>query len=178
MSTKTHTEEDENIDRMIDQAIERQRNEDKAEQEQKKPKKKDTESHKKQEPKKEAKKEEKETAKKKESQKETAKKETKEKVTEEPEKKEKQKGYDPWKVLKYPHLAEKSMNMVETENKLIFIVHKKASKGDIQDAIEDAFNVKVIGVKTQITRKGDKKAYIKLHPDSDAADVATRLGVI
>ena len=27
--------------------------------------------------------------------------------------------YNPWNVLKYPHLAEKSMNMVELENKLI-----------------------------------------------------------
>ena len=33
-----------------------------------------------------------------------------------------------WNAILYPHLAEKSMNMVEAENKLVFMVKRKATK--------------------------------------------------
>jgi large subunit ribosomal protein L23 len=85
---------------------------------------------------------------------------------------------DPWKVLMYPQLAEKSMNMVEIENKLVFIVNLKASKIQIKEAIEKNFEVKVIGISTMITRGGQKKAFIKLHEDNSAADIASRLGML
>jgi large subunit ribosomal protein L23 len=85
---------------------------------------------------------------------------------------------DPWKVLKYPQLAEKSINMVEIENKLVFIVNKKASKEKIKEAIEKQFNVRVIKVNVEVTRKGEKKAFIKLHPDDSAADIASRMGML
>ncbi|MFQ5647704.1 MAG: 50S ribosomal protein L23 [Candidatus Aenigmatarchaeota archaeon] len=78
----------------------------------------------------------------------------------------------------YPHLAEKSMNMVELENKLIFIVNRNASKPEIKRAVEEGFGVKVLAVNVEITQKGHKKAYIKLHPDHMAADIASRLGMI
>lgn len=86
--------------------------------------------------------------------------------------------YNPWGILLYPHLAEKSMNMVEMENKLVFIVSRKANKKDIKEAIEKGFDVKVADVKTEITRKNQKKAYIKLAEGYEAADVASRLGMI
>ncbi len=85
---------------------------------------------------------------------------------------------DPWKVLVYPQLAEKSMNMVELENKLVFIVNKKANKEQIKEAIEKQFSVRVIKVNVEVTRKGEKKAYIKLHPDDSAADIASRMGML
>jgi large subunit ribosomal protein L23 len=85
---------------------------------------------------------------------------------------------DPWKVLMYPQLAEKSMNMVEIENKLVFIVNPAARKGDIRNAVEKNFNVKVVGVQVMITRKGQKKAFVKLHEDNSAADIASRLGML
>lgn len=90
----------------------------------------------------------------------------------------KEEVYNPWKVLMYPHLAEKSMNMVELENKLVFIVNRKAKKAEIKEAIERGFGVKVLAVNMEITQKGNKKAYIKLHPDYMAADIASRLGMI
>jgi len=86
--------------------------------------------------------------------------------------------YNPWKVLMYPHLAEKSMNMVELENKLVFIVNRRAKKADIKEAVEKGFGVKVTAVNVEITRKGHKKAYVKLHSDYMAADIASRLGMI
>jgi large subunit ribosomal protein L23 len=87
-------------------------------------------------------------------------------------------GYDPWKVLQYPHLAEKSMNMVELGNMLVFVVRRDAGKSEIKEAVEKGFKVKVISVNVSITRKGHKKAYIKLSDSDSAADIATRLGMI
>lgn len=85
---------------------------------------------------------------------------------------------DPWKVLMYPQLAEKSMNMVEIENKLVFIVNPKARKPEIKEAVEKSFGVRVVGISTMTTTKGEKKAFIKLHPDDSAADIASRLGML
>ncbi len=85
---------------------------------------------------------------------------------------------DPWKVLMYPQLAEKSMNMVEIENKLVFIVNSGASKKDIRKAVEKNFDVRVVGVSTMITTRGQKKAFVKLHPDNSAADIASRMGML
>ncbi len=85
---------------------------------------------------------------------------------------------DPWKVLIYPQLAEKSMNMVEIENKLVFIVNKNAKKEQIKEAVEKQFNVRVIKVNVEVTRKGEKKAYVKLHPDDSAADIASKMGML
>jgi large subunit ribosomal protein L23 len=45
-------------------------------------------------------------------------------------------------------------------------------------AVEKGFDVKVEKVNLQITRKGVKKAYIKLKPEYSAIDVATRLGMM
>ena len=85
---------------------------------------------------------------------------------------------DPWKVLMYPQLAEKSMNMVELENKLVFIVNPRSTREDIKEAVEKNFDVKVIKVSTMITTRGEKKAFIKLHPDNSASDIASRMGML
>jgi len=85
---------------------------------------------------------------------------------------------DPWSVLKYSHLSEKSIGLVETENKLVFIVDLKATKSKVKWAIEKAFEVKVDNVRCLIDRKGRKKAYIKLNPESSALDVATKMGML
>lgn len=92
--------------------------------------------------------------------------------------KEKKGEYNPWKVLRFPHLAEKSMNMVELENKLVFVVGIKSTKAQVREAVERGFAVKVDKVNLEITRKGHKKAYIKLAPGYMASDIASRLGMI
>ena len=43
-------------------------------------------------------------------------------------------GSNPWETLMYPHLAEKSMKMVEAENKLVFMVRRNARKGQIPNS--------------------------------------------
>jgi large subunit ribosomal protein L23 len=87
-------------------------------------------------------------------------------------------GKDPWKVIVYPHLAEKSMNMVEFENKLTFIVRRGATKKDIKEAVESLFDVRVVSVQTEITPGGVKKAYAKLSEETPASEIAARLGMV
>ena len=82
------------------------------------------------------------------------------------------------KVLLYPITTEKDVKLLETENKLTFVVDLKANKKEIKDEIEKTFNVKVLKINTLITRKGKKKAYIKLAKDTPAMDVMTKLGLM
>ncbi len=81
-------------------------------------------------------------------------------------------------VLNYVHMTEKSMMVVEKENKIVFIVDRKATKKEIKDEIERRFNVKVDSVKTLIDQNGRKKAFVRLNKNYHAADIATHLGMI
>lgn len=85
---------------------------------------------------------------------------------------------DPFKVLEYPYITEKSVKMIESENKLVFIVNRKATKKQIKEAVEKLFEVKVEKVNTLIDFKGRKKAFVKLRKEYKAMDVASRLGII
>ena len=80
-------------------------------------------------------------------------------------------------IVKYPLSTEKSVKLMESDNKLTFIVDKTANKQEIKKAVEENFKVKVIKVNTSI-QKGKKKAYVKLSPETPAIDVATQLGLI
>lgn len=84
------------------------------------------------------------------------------------------KNYD---VLINPLATEKSVRMMEMENKLTFIVSKKALKSEIKKAIESMFNIKAVKVNTHI-KDGKKIAIITLHPDFIAMDIANQLGVL
>jgi large subunit ribosomal protein L23 len=85
---------------------------------------------------------------------------------------------DPWKILKHPYMTEKSITLVEKENKIVFIVDKEASKQQIKEAFEKVFEVKVEKINTEITLGGLKKAFIKLKPEFKAGDVAVKLGIV
>lgn len=85
---------------------------------------------------------------------------------------------DPYKVIRYPLMTEAASLMVEQENKLVFIVHLKATKYDVRKAVEELYEVKVEKVNTLITPQAEKKAFIKLHPDYEAVDVAIKLGIL
>ena len=85
---------------------------------------------------------------------------------------------EPYTIIKYPLATEKAVRIMESENKLIFIVDRKATKEQIKEAVESIFKVKVLKINTMITRTGEKKAYVKLPIETPAADVATQLGVM
>lgn len=74
-------------------------------------------------------------------------------------------------------ITEKTFDLIEKENKLVFIVSRFVNKNQIKRAIEKIHNVKVIKVNTSITPMGEKKAFIKLHPDNSAQDIAIDLGI-
>ena len=80
-------------------------------------------------------------------------------------------------VVQYPLGTEKSIRLMEAENKLIFIVDRKATKADIKQAIEERFEVTVDNVNTHNTFQG-KKAIVTFGGDTLAIDVATKLGLM
>jgi large subunit ribosomal protein L23 len=82
-----------------------------------------------------------------------------------------------YKIIKKPLITEKTFDLIEQQNKLAFIVDISANKREIKRAVEKIHNVKVIKVNTLITPKGVKKAFIKLHPDYSAQDIAIDLGI-
>ena len=76
------------------------------------------------------------------------------------------------------HFSEKASILMDKENVITLIVDRRATKHDIKRVLEDIFQVKVVKVRTLITSRGEKKAYVKLAPEFKARDVATRLGVV
>ena len=82
------------------------------------------------------------------------------------------------KILKYPLSTEKSLRLLEAENKILFIVDINATRKQVKNAFEKEFKVKVDKVNLVITPKGLKKAYIKLAPEHPALDIATQLGLM
>jgi len=83
---------------------------------------------------------------------------------------------DPYNVVFHPHVTEKTMNLMTKENKLEFIVDRRANKKDVKLAIEALFEVKVAAVNTFINREG-KHAIVKLAKDFSAEDLGMRIGV-
>lgn len=78
-------------------------------------------------------------------------------------------------VLRRPVISEKSTLVKEIENSVVFEVLKDATKAQIKRAVEEAFNVKVVGVRTSVVRgknarvgrftgrkRSWKKAYVTL----------------
>ena len=80
-------------------------------------------------------------------------------------------------VIQYPLMTEDAVALIEAENKLTFIVDRKADKARIKRAVEALYEVKVASVNTLITAKGVKKAFVMLRPEFKASDIAIRLGI-
>lgn len=78
-------------------------------------------------------------------------------------------------VLRAPHVSEKSTNLADDHNQVVFEVARDASKLEVKKAVEQLFKVKVTGVTTLNVkgkttrfrgragrRPGWKKAYVSL----------------
>jgi large subunit ribosomal protein L23 len=85
---------------------------------------------------------------------------------------------DPQKILLYPQATEKVVKLIESENKLVFIVANDANRSDVKRAVETLFEVKVDNVKVGITPDGRKRAYVRLAPEFKADEIAAKLGMI
>ncbi len=82
------------------------------------------------------------------------------------------------KVLLYPVITEDTVPLIENENKLVFMVDRKATKNEIKQAFRMLYDVEVEKVNVLITPKGEKKAFIKLKPEHKASDLAIKIGIL
>ncbi|MDA0877644.1 MAG: 50S ribosomal protein L23 [archaeon] len=82
---------------------------------------------------------------------------------------------DAYDVIIMPWLTEKSMEARSMEQRLEFIVDRRATKQQIARAVETIFEVEVAKVNTRITKHG-KHASVRLAEGYDAEDAAMRLG--
>jgi large subunit ribosomal protein L23 len=80
-------------------------------------------------------------------------------------------------LVHHPLVTEKAMNKMDFENKLEFVCDPVATKPEIKTEVQDRFDVRVTSVNTQNTMQGMKKATVTLHPDDDAQEIASRIGV-
>jgi large subunit ribosomal protein L23 len=87
-------------------------------------------------------------------------------------------GLEGEEIILYPLITEKAVGMIESQNKLSFVVNKKASKSDVKNAIEKSYGVKVDSVNALRDMKGRKKMIVKINPKFKADDIAMKLGVI
>jgi large subunit ribosomal protein L23 len=80
-------------------------------------------------------------------------------------------------VVIRPYVTEKTFDLIERQNKIVFLVNPRSSKSKIKQAVETLYNVKVQTVNTSFTITG-KKAYVRLSPESPASDLASKLGLV
>ena len=80
-------------------------------------------------------------------------------------------------VLIQPYITEKTFNMIEKENKLVFIVGERSTKRSIREAVGVLYGVDVLDINTYRTIRG-KKAAVKFTAPNGARDLATTLGLV
>lgn len=85
---------------------------------------------------------------------------------------------NPYDIVRYPIATEKAIRLMESENKIMFVVDKRSSKKEIKEAVETLFKVKIVNVNTTILPDGKKKAYLRLAKETPAIDIATQLGLM
>ena len=83
---------------------------------------------------------------------------------------------DPFDIVLHPYVTEKTMNQMEKNNALEFIVKRNADKTQIKKSVEKMFDVKVKSVNTRITKNG-KHAIVIFMPEFKAEDIGMRIGV-
>lgn len=81
-------------------------------------------------------------------------------------------------MIRYPVSTEKAIKMLELDNALVFVVDRRATKPEIRKALEEKFKVMITEIRTLVDRNGDKRAIVRLSPETPAIDVATNLGLM
>ncbi len=85
---------------------------------------------------------------------------------------------NPYNIIQYPLMTEKVMKDVEEQNKVSFIVNRRANKNDIKGALKKLYGVEISKINTLITLKGQKKAIVRLKEEGSAESLATKLGML
>jgi len=86
--------------------------------------------------------------------------------------------FDQYRIIKFPLTTESAMKKMEDHNTLVFICDVKANKHQIKDAVKKLYDIKTFKINTLIRPDGKKKAYVRLPPESDALDMANKIGII
>lgn len=95
---------------------------------------------------------------------------------------------EPYQIIRRPIITEKGLGVKETQQTAVFEVAPHATKTQIKEAVEKAFEVKVAEVRTAIYhgklrrrgrseghRRDWKKAYVKLAPGEKMMEYAENL---
>ena len=80
------------------------------------------------------------------------------------------------RILLHAYVTEKSMDEMERQNKLEFVVDRRATRAQVKRAIEELYRCKVDKVNTKIVRNG-KVATVRFHKEFSAEDIGSRAGV-
>lgn len=80
-----------------------------------------------------------------------------------------------YEVIKSPVITEKSEMLRREYNKYTFIVHTKANKYQIKQAVEEIFKVKVLSVATMNSKPITKRSRMKLYKTSPKKKAIVKL---
>jgi len=81
-------------------------------------------------------------------------------------------------VLLYPLVTEKTVKMIERENKLVFVIAPNASSDEVAREFEKTFEVKVQRINVLRRPDGVKVAFIKLAEGYSASDISVKLRIL
>ena len=80
------------------------------------------------------------------------------------------------RILLHAYVTEKSMDEMERQNKLEFVVDPRASRAEVRRAVEQIYQCKVRKVNIKIVRSG-KIATVRFAKEYSAEDIGSRAGV-
>lgn len=85
---------------------------------------------------------------------------------------------NPADIIKYGINNENTARMIEKDNTLVFACEVKATKPEIKVAVQQLYNTEVKKVRTYISIKGYKKAFVVLKNEGEAIKIANEAGII
>ena len=80
------------------------------------------------------------------------------------------------RIIMHAYVTEKSMDEMERQNKLEFVVDRRATRGEIKRALEGLNQCRVAKITTKFVRAG-KIATVRLAKEFSAEDIGSRAGV-
>ena len=80
------------------------------------------------------------------------------------------------RILLHAYVTEKSMDEMERQNKLEFVVDRRANRAQIRRAVEETYQCKVAKITVKIVRTG-KIATVRFTKDFSSEDIGGRAGV-
>ncbi|ELP89181.1 60S ribosomal protein L23A, putative [Entamoeba invadens IP1] len=84
---------------------------------------------------------------------------------------------DEFAVIKFPLSTETALKMIEDHNTIVFLCDQRANKATIKRAVEKRYQTKVVKINTLVRLDGLKKAFVRLAPNVEAMEVATKIGL-